>query len=47
MRKVLSYLLGEDIVSEQSDKEITEWSIGIAYCILMVVMCWAMICMLV
>lgn len=43
MRKILNYLLGEELVSEQSDKEITEWSTGIAYCILMVVMCWAMI----
>lgn len=46
MRKILNYLLGEDIVSEQSDKEVTEISIGIMYCILMAAICWAMISIL-
>ena len=46
MRKILNYLLGEELVSEQSDKEVTEWGIGVMYCILMAATCWAMISIL-
>lgn len=46
MRKILNYLLGEDIVNEHTDKEITEISIGVMYCILMAAICWVMISIL-
>lgn len=46
MRKILNYLLGEDLVNEQSDKEVTDITIGIIYCILMAVICWVMISIL-
>lgn len=46
MRKILNYLLGEELVSEQSDKEVKEWGIGVMYCILMAAICWAMISIL-
>lgn len=46
MRKILNYLLGEDIVNEQSDKEMTEIGIGMMYCILMAAICWAIISVL-
>lgn len=46
MRKILNYLLGEELVNEQSDKEITEIGIGMMYCILMAAICWVMISIL-
>lgn len=33
MRKILNYLLGEDLVNEQNDKDIKEALIGTAICI--------------
>lgn len=33
MRKILNYLLGEDLVNEQNDKELREALIGGAMCI--------------
>lgn len=46
MKKILNYLLGEELVNEQSDKEVTEWGIGVTYCILMAATCWVMISIL-
>lgn len=39
MRKLLNYLLGEELVSEQSDKELNEALIGTAMCIAFGAMC--------
>lgn len=39
MRKILTYLLGEDLVNEQSDKELKEGLIGGAMCIAFGAMC--------
>lgn len=39
MRKILTYLLGEDLVNEQSDKDIREALIGGAMCIAFGAMC--------
>ena len=39
MRKILNYLLGEDIVNEQSDKEIKEALAGAVMCIAFGAMC--------
>lgn len=44
MRKILNYLLGEDLVNEQSDKEIKDALIGAAMCIVFGVMCVVAIC---
>jgi hypothetical protein len=33
MRKILNYLLGEDAINEQSDRDIREALIGTAICI--------------
>lgn len=46
MRKLFKHLLGEDIVNEHTDKEITEIGIGMIYCILMAAICWVMISVL-
>lgn len=32
MRKILNYLLGEELVNEQSDREINEAFAGVAMC---------------
>ena len=39
MRKILNYLLGEELVSKQSDKDIREAFIGVAMCIAFGVLC--------
>jgi hypothetical protein len=39
MRKILNYLLGEDLVNEQSDKEIKEAFAGVAMCIVFGTVC--------
>jgi hypothetical protein len=39
MRSILNYLLGEDLVSEQNDKELKEGLIGTAMCIVFGAMC--------
>ena len=39
MRKILNYLLGEDAVNGQSDKELKEGLIGGAMCIAFGAMC--------
>lgn len=39
MRKILNYLLGEELVSKQSDKEIREAFAGLAMCIVFGAMC--------
>lgn len=44
MRKILNYLLGEELVNEQSDKDIREALIGTAMCIVFGVMCVVAIC---
>lgn len=44
MRKILNYLLGEELVSKQSDKEIKDALIGTAMCIVFGAMCVGAIC---
>lgn len=39
MRNILNYLLGEDSVNEQSDRDIREALIGTAMCIIFGAMC--------
>lgn len=39
MRKILNYLLGEDLVNEQNDKELREALIGAAMCMAFGAMC--------
>ena len=39
MKKILNYLLGEDLVSEQNDREIREAFTGLAMCIVFGAMC--------
>lgn len=39
MKKILNYLLGEELVSEQSDRDIREALIGTAMCIAFGAMC--------
>ena len=39
MRKILNYLLGEELVSEQSDREIKEALAGAVMCIAFGAMC--------
>ena len=39
MRKILNYLLGEDAVNGQSDKELKEAFAGVAMCIAFGAMC--------
>jgi hypothetical protein len=39
MRKILNYLLGEELVNEQNDKEIKEAFAGVAMCIAFGAMC--------
>ena len=39
MRKILNYLLGEELVNEQSDKEIREALIGGAMCVAFGALC--------
>ena len=39
MRKILTYLLGEDLVNEQNDKELREALIGGAMCIAFGALC--------
>jgi hypothetical protein len=39
MRKILTYLLGEELVNEQNDKDIREALIGLAMCIVFGAMC--------
>lgn len=39
MRTILNYLLGEDLVNEQNDKELREALIGGAMCIAFGAMC--------
>jgi hypothetical protein len=39
MRKILNYLLGEDAVNEQNDKDINEAVKGVAMCIVFGAMC--------
>ena len=44
MRKILNYLLGEDAVNGQSDKELKEAFAGLIYCWVMMILCFAVIC---
>jgi hypothetical protein len=39
MRKILNYLLGEELVNEQSNKEIREALMGTAICIAFCAIC--------
>ena len=39
MRKILNYLLGEELVNEQSDKELKEGLIGTAMCVAFGALC--------
>lgn len=39
MRKILNYLLGEELVNEQSDKELKDALAGVAMCIAFGAMC--------
>lgn len=39
MRTILNYLLGEDLVNEQSNRDIREALIGAAMCIVFGAMC--------
>jgi hypothetical protein len=39
MRAILNYLLGEEMVSKQSDKDIREALIGTAMCVVFGAMC--------
>ena len=39
MRTILSYLLGEELVSEQNDKELREAIAGAIMCVAMGAMC--------
>jgi hypothetical protein len=39
MRSILNYLLGEELVSEQNDRDIKEALIGTAMCIAFTAMC--------
>lgn len=44
MRKILNYLLGEELVSKQSDKDIKEAFAGLAMCIALVILLHAIMC---
>lgn len=44
MRKILSYLFGEDVVNEQSDGEIRETLLGAAMCAVMMIVVFTAIC---
>lgn len=44
MRKILNYLLGEDAVNEQNDRELKEAITGLIYCWVMMILCFAAIC---
>ena len=44
MRKILNYLLGEDAVNEQSDREIREALSGAAMCAVMMIVVFTAIC---
>ena len=44
MRKLLNRLFGEELVSKQSDKELKEAFAGLIYCWVMMILCFAVIC---
>lgn len=44
MRKILTYLLGEDAVNGQNDREIREALTGLAMCIALVILLHAIMC---
>ena len=44
MRKLLNHLLGEELVSKQSDKEIKEAFAGVAMCIAFAIMLHVVLC---
>lgn len=44
MRKLLNYLLGEELVSKQSDKEIREALAEAAMCAVLMFLCFTAIC---
>ena len=43
MRKILNFLLGEDLVNEQSDRDIKEALAGVAMCWVLAILCWTAI----
>lgn len=44
MRKILNYLLGEDAVNEQNDREIIEALAGALMCAVLMILCFTAIC---
>lgn len=44
MRKILNYLLGEELVNEQSDREIREALSGAAMCGVLMILVFTAIC---
>ena len=44
MRKILNYLLGEDLVNEQSNREIREALTGATICAVLMILCFTAIC---
>lgn len=44
MRKILNYLLGEDVVNEQSNREIREALTGATICAVLMILCFTAIC---
>lgn len=44
MRKILNYLLGEELVNGQSDRELKNAITGLIYCWVMMILCFAAIC---
>ena len=44
MRKLLTYLLGEDAVNEQNDGELKEALAGATICAVLMILCFTAIC---
>lgn len=44
MRKILNYLLGEELVSKRSDREIKEALTGATICAVLMILCFTAIC---
>ena len=44
MRKILNYLLGEDAVNEQSDRDLREALSGALMCAVLMILCFTAIC---
>lgn len=44
MRKILNYLLGEDLVNEQSNRDMREALTGATICAVLMILCFTAIC---